>query len=99
MAKDLAEQLTRLGHKCELLLTRYTLLRSRNAELRRENERLAAAVKARDALIERLELERENLRVSAVVATTPAEVTRTRAMLAELVRDIDACIADLTRDI
>ena len=36
MAKDLAEQLTRLGHKSELLVTRFESLRRRNLELTAE---------------------------------------------------------------
>lgn len=99
MAKDFAEQLTRLGHKSELLVTRYESLRRRNLELSRELEELRAALRARDTQIERLLLEQEHLRVSAVVAATPDDVKRARALVAELVRDIDVCIADLTRDI
>ena len=99
MAKDLAEQLTRLGHKSELLVTRFESLRRRNQELASELEELRATLRARDAQIERLLLEKEHMRVSAAVAATPEDVKRARALVAELVRDIDACIADLTRDI
>ena len=60
---------------------------------------LRATLRARDAQIERLQLEREHLRVSAAVAATPEDVRRARTLVSELVRDIDLCIADLTRDI
>ena len=99
MAKDLAEQLARLGHKSELLVTRFATLRRRNEELGQELEELRATLRARDAQIERLQLEREHLRVSAAVAATPEDVRRARTLVSELVRDIDLCIADLTRDI
>ena len=99
MAKALAEQLARLGHKSELLVTRFATLRRRNEELVQELEELRATLRARDAQIERLQLEREHLRVSAAVAATPEDVRRARTLVSELVRDIDLCIADLTRDI
>ena len=57
MAKDLAEQLARLGHKSELLVTRFATLRRRNEELVQELEELRATLRARDAQIERLQLE------------------------------------------
>ncbi len=99
MAEELAEQLARLGHKTELIVTRFEGLRRRNREMSAELEELRAQLKARDAQIERLLMEKEHLRVSAAVAATPDDVRRARALVAELVRDIDVCIADLTRDI
>lgn len=99
MARDLAEQLSRLGHKAELLTTRYATLRRQNEELRSEVLDLQAAVQARDARIERLELEVEHLRVSSVLAPDSDAVRSTRAMISDLVREIDACVADLMGDI
>ncbi len=99
MAEELAEQLARLGHKTELIVMRFEGLRRRNREMSAELEELRAQLKVRDAQIERLLMEKEHLRVSAAVAATPDDVRRARVLVAELVRDIDVCIADLTRDI
>lgn len=99
MARDLAELLNRLGHKAELLTTRYETLRQQNAQLREEVDDLRATLAKREARIERLEIELENLRVSSVLAPDSESVGRTRAMISDLVREIDACVADLMGDI
>ncbi|MDE6121289.1 MAG: hypothetical protein K2F63_05820 [Muribaculaceae bacterium] len=99
MALELAEQLSRLGHKAELLTTRYATLRQENQELRNELLDLQAAVKARDALIQKLEIEIEHLRVSSVIAPDSQSIHQTRALISDLVREIDACVADLIGDV
>ena len=83
MAKELAEQLERLGHKAELLVTRYETLRRQNDELRRRLE----------------EMQAEHTRISAALAATPADVQAARSLISSLVREIDDCVADLTRDV
>lgn len=99
MASELAEQLNRLGHKAELLTTRYAMLREQNAQLREEVEDLRATLQTRNARIERLEIELENMRVSSVLAPDSESVGHTQAMISDLVREIDACVADLMGDI
>ena len=99
MAKDLAEQLSRIGHKAELLVTRYATLREDNEKLRRQLTELKAELKARDALIDRQRIELEHLKISSAIAPDTATAREARATLTELVRDIDACVADLMKDI
>lgn len=99
MAKDLAEQLGRIGHKAELLLTRYTMLAGQNETLKARVQELEAALSARDAVIERQNIELEHLRVSSALAPDTATARETRTMLSELVREIDACVADLMKDV
>jgi phage shock protein A len=99
MAKELAEQLERLGHKAELLVTRYETLRRQNDELRRRLEEMQAALLARDAQIQKLEMQAEHTRISAALAATPADVQAARSLISSLVREIDDCVADLTRDV
>lgn len=99
MAKDFAEQLSRIGHKAELLVTRYATLREDNEKLRRQLTELKAELKARDALIDRQRIELEHLKISSAIAPDTATAREARATLTELVRDIDACVADLMKDI
>lgn len=99
MAKDLAEQLSRIGHKAELLVTRYATLREDNVKLRRQLTELKAELRARDAIIDRQRIELEHLKISSAIAPDTATAREARATLTELVRDIDACVADLMKDI
>ncbi len=99
MAKDLAEQLSRIGHKAELLVTRFSTLKEQNKELRSRLVELEATLRARDALIERQRIELEHLRISSALAPDAATAREARATLVELVREIDACVADLMKDV
>lgn len=99
MANDLSEQLTRIGHKAELLITRYGMLKQ---ELKRAKAALAereARILALTAELEHSRLETEHLRLAATVAPTSQSLLETRAFVADLVREIDACVDDLIRDV
>ncbi len=99
MAKDLAEQLARIGHKAELLVTRYSTLKEQNEELRRRLLEAEAELRAREAIIERQNIELEHFRVSSALAPDAATAREARATLTELVREIDACVADLMKEV
>lgn len=99
MATELSEQLTRLGHKAELLVTRFATLQEANRRLREENTGLQAQLAAANGRIERLEVENEYLRVSSAIAPDTESAIRARATLSDLVREIDACVAELKKDI
>lgn len=99
MAKDFAEQTSRIGNKAELLFTRYSMLKEENARMREQLIELQATLRARDTEIERQRLELEHLRVSSAIAPDSATAREARATIAELVREIDACVADLMKDI
>lgn len=99
MAKDLAEQLSRIGHKAELLVTRYATLKDENQRLREEILQLKATVAAHEATIERQAVEIENFRICTSFAPDADSARQARATIAELVREIDVCVADLMKDI
>ncbi|MCH5221442.1 MAG: hypothetical protein J1F05_03815 [Muribaculaceae bacterium] len=99
MAKDFAEQLSRIGHKSELLLTRYNVLKEDNAQMRNQLLELQASLTAREKEIERMRAELEYLRISSALAPDAATAREARATIAELVREIDVCVADLMKDI
>lgn len=99
MATDLSEQLNRLGHKAELLITRYGLLRDDNDRLRQQLDDLTAQVTALRADNERLRIENEYLRISSAIAPDTESALQARVVLTDLVREIDASIADLMKEI
>ena len=99
MAKDFAEQLSRIGDKAKLITMRYSVLKEENARLREQLIELQATLIARDAEIEQQRLELEHMRVSSAIAPDSSSAREARATIAELVREIDACVADLMKDI
>lgn len=64
-------------------------------DAREEIIELKAAVLARDKEIEKLRTDVEYMSVASNVGADRRNVEATRAMLADLVREIDRCIADL----
>lgn len=99
MAKDYAELLTRVGHKAELLVTRYEMLREENSRLQAQVAELEATVRTQEAELERQRLELEHFRISSAVAPDTETAKQARAVITELVRDIDVCIADLMKEV
>ncbi len=99
MAKDLVEQLNRIGHKAELLTTRYTGLKQENKRLRETLADRDAEVLALKAQLQKERLEVEHLRVSSAIAPSSQTLSETRAFISDLVREIDSCVDDLIRDV
>lgn len=96
MAIDLRQQLERVNAKTTLVLEKYALMQTRLEQARAEIERLNAELRSSRQSIEKLELQLEYLSVSHTVASSDAELERTKTMIEELVREIDSCIADLS---
>ena len=99
MATDLSAQLQRLGHKSELLTTRFATLKSENEALRAREEDLQAQIRKLTAANEQMARELEFLRLSAAIAPNSQDTREARALISNLVREIDACVADLMKDI
>lgn len=99
MAKDYAEQLNRIGHKAELLVTRFTTLKEDNERQRARIAELEATVRTQHAELERQRLELEQFRITSAMAPDTATAKQARAVISELVRDIDVCIADLMKEV
>ena len=96
MAIDLRQQLERVNAKTTLVLEKYALMQKRLEQARAEIQRLNADLRSSRQSIEKLELQLEYLSVSHTVASSDAELERTKTMIEELVREIDSCIADLS---
>lgn len=95
MAIDLRQQLERVNAKTTLVLEKYALMQQRLVQARAEIERLNEELQRRRRDIEALEMKLEYLSVSHTVAPGAAELQGAKALIAELVRDIDRCIADI----
>lgn len=99
MAKDLSEQLSRLEHKAELLVTRFGTLKKENEALRAECEDLKAELRSLKKHKEQLSMELDFLKISGAIAPGSQSAREARAIISNLVREIDACVADLMKDI
>lgn len=95
MAIDLQQQLERVNAKTTLVLEKYALMQQRLEQARAEIARLNDELRRSRQSIEALEMRLEYLSVSHIVASSGDELQRAKAMISELVREIDLCIADL----
>ncbi len=95
MAIDLQQQLERVNAKTTLVLEKYALMQQRLEQARTEIARLNDELRRSRQSIEALEMRLEYLSVSHTVASSGDELQRAKAMISELVREIDLCIADL----
>ena len=99
MAKDLGEQLARIGHKAELLVTRQQMLLKQNADLRQQLDDCRAQVIALQGQLQKANMELEHLRISSALSPDSKTVAETRAFISNLVREIDACVDQLVREV
>jgi len=96
MASDLQQQLESVRAKTRVVGEKYHHLRDAYLAAKDEISDLKAQVLARDEEIEKLRMKVEYLSMASTVRLTGDDLAATRAMVADLVRDIDRCIADLT---
>ncbi len=95
MASDLQNQLKTVRAKTQVVGEKYRYLRQQYDMLRAENSELKAQIRARDEELEKLKMQVEYLSIASTVRLTGDDLKATRAMVADLVREIDRCIADL----
>lgn len=96
MAAELENTLRRISEKSRFLVERYRVL---DAENRQKGARVAELEKAlaeRDKELEALKLQVEYLSVSSALAPDRDTLENTRSIIADLVREVDRCIADLS---
>ncbi len=95
MVGKLRQRLDRIESKAQLLASLHSkFLETRRADTQRIED-LVAKEKQQNAEIARLRTEVEFLTVSHSVVPNRDDIASSRAMLAELVREIDRCIADI----
>lgn len=96
MADELQTRLQSLQGKAKLLMERYKLLLRQKQHQDNELLQLQHTVKQQQKQIATLEQQLEHLRVVTPLAVQGADLELSRAVMTQLVRDIDKCIAELT---
>lgn len=94
MAANLQQQLHRVQSKALVVSEKYRSLRESHDAARAEISNLKAQLLARDTTIERLRSQLDYLKIASTLGDA-AQPEETRAMIADLMREIDRCIADL----
>lgn len=95
MASELEQTIARIREKSHVLTQRYATVRQR---LEQANDTIAGLrndLEQRDKQIDQLRLQVQYLTLASTIAPDRQAVESTRAMLTQMVRDIDRCIADL----
>lgn len=96
MAKRLGERLDDIAAKADLFVAKYNRLVAAKRESDRRVDELLRQLQGQSIEIANLRRELEYQRVASAVAPTSQMVEASRAVLSEIVREIDKCIADLT---
>lgn len=95
MASDLSDTLTRLRSKMAVLMERYHALEDARDRAETRLEQLTQELQRAHATIERQTAEIDYLRTASVLSPSREGIEDTRALIANLVRDIDRCIEEL----
>jgi len=95
MAGELQETIARVNAKMQILLDRYALIERRRNEALEKIAELEAELGQLKAENQKLHTEVEFLKIATTIAPDRRDVERSRALLTELVREIDKCITEL----
>lgn len=96
MAGNLQQRLDSLRSKAQLLTQRYVTLANQKREADAQIATLQATIESQRKEMAIMRQQIEQLQVVSVIAPKREDVERTRTFLAELVRDIDKCINELS---
>lgn len=95
MAGDLQQRIDSLRGKAQLLTQRYEKLLSDKREADTTIGELKAKLAEQSKEISLLRQQLEYLRVVSPTSVTPGDAQQSRAILVQIVRDIDKCISEL----
>jgi predicted nuclease with TOPRIM domain len=97
MSGQSLEELKLLNKKLEELFGRYNEVRTKNKELKDENELLKHYLQERDEIIKNLEIKYERIKISGALMGEGGNAFEAKQKITELVREIDRCVALLNR--
>lgn len=95
MASDLQQQIERVQAKARVLGEKYLALRDAYDSARGEINDLKAQILARDRRLKEFEIKVEDLSVAASAEASAGSLDEARTIVAEMMREIDRCIADI----
>lgn len=96
MAENLYQRVEAVKAKAALLTERYRALQQSKAASDRRIEELTARISDLERQMAARDREIERLKVASVLAPDHRDVEETRTFIADLVREIDRCIARLS---
>jgi len=91
------EELALLNKKIEELFERYNDLRTKNRDLKNENDTLKRYIEERELKIRDLEKKYERIKISGALMGEGEGAAEAKNKINELVREIDRCVALLNR--
>ncbi len=95
MGGILEKRIDRIQNKAEMLIKHYEHLRQSKIAADSKIEELLDTVESQRKEIARLNKQVEYLKVAATISPDRSDVQRSRAILTELVREIDKCISEI----
>ncbi len=96
MATDLHSTLERILSKSNVLIEKYHVLEKEKVEADQEIRKLQDTVVELTKEVEKLRQDNEYLRLARSIAPTREQLTEGKAIISQLVRDVDKCISQLT---
>jgi len=91
------EELALLNKKLEELFERYNDLRTKNKELKIENELVKRSLQEKNEEIKQLEIKYQRVKLSGALLGEGGNAGEAKKKINELVREIDRCVALLNR--
>lgn len=95
MASDLQQQIERVRAKTFVLTEKFTVTKAALDEAREQITELKAKIMSRDKTIQDLKAKVEYLTVASVIEHDSGSVEASRAIIADLLKEVDKCIRDL----
>lgn len=95
MASELQDTLSRLLGKSEVFVEKYKVLSLERDRLSQENEQLSKSIERLQIENEKLKRDNDYLKMARNIAPNQESVASTRAVISQIVRDIDKCISQL----
>ena len=95
MALDYSATLASISRKAQVLVERYERLAQAKAEADALVEDLRQQVTTLRRELEQARIENEYLQIAATISPSREQVENARAMVSNLMREIDRCITDL----
>lgn len=93
--ESLDESLKRISEKAHIMVQRYDAVCQERTQALERIEALETELRDKQKRIEELQIRNQYLSVSSTLAPDRDAIDKTRATIANLVREIDRCIADI----